>query len=186
MGHLGPDVTLDNPAYIHDSALIHGRVYLGPGSSVWPNVVMRAEVFEIRIGARTNIQDFVMVHVGASTPTIIGEDCSITHHTTIHGCEVGDKCLIGINATLMDGVKIGNNCIVAGHSILTENSVFPDNSIIAGVPAKLVKERDMGEANLFNARWYHRNAHNYAKGIERFRREDTDWVMSGDPMPEEA
>jgi carbonic anhydrase/acetyltransferase-like protein (isoleucine patch superfamily) len=167
MGHIGQRVTLDNTAYIHETAYLYGKVYLGPGTSVWPNVVMRAEMQEIHIGARTNLQDFVMVHVGATTPTIIGEDCSITHHTTLHGCTVGDRCLIGINATLMDGCQIGDNSIVAGHTIVTEGKIFPANSIIAGVPGKLVGTRDHSEANLANADFYHRNALNYAQGIDR-------------------
>ncbi|MCB1155597.1 gamma carbonic anhydrase family protein, partial [bacterium] len=80
------------------------------------------------------------------------------------GCTIGDNCLIGINATIMDGAIIGNNCIVAGHSIVTEGAVFPDNSIIAGVPAKVVKTRDSGEANKGNAEWYFQNALRYARG----------------------
>ena len=165
-------VTIDETVWVHDSALIYGHVSIGPDSSVWPYVVMRSEMYHIEIGARTNIQDFVMVHVGAGTPTIIGDDCSITHHATLHGCTIGDKCLIGINATIMDGAKIGNNCIVAGHSIVTEGSEFPDNSIIAGSPAKLVKTRDSGDANAMNAAFYVQNAKNYAKGLHRFSDDD--------------
>ena len=165
-------VTIDETVWVHDSALIYGHVSIGPDSSVWPYVVMRSEMYHIKIGARTNIQDFVMVHVGAGTPTIIGDDCSITHHATLHGCTIGDKCLIGINATIMDGAKIGNNCIVAGHSIVTEGSEFPDNSIIAGSPAKLVKTRDSGDANAMNAAFYVQNAKNYAKGVHRFSDDD--------------
>lgn len=167
MAHIGPSVTLDDPAFIHDSALLYGKIHIGAGASVWPNVVMRSEMFEIRIGARSNIQDFVMVHIGFDTPTIVGEDCSITHHVTLHGCEIGDRCLIGINATIMDGVKIGANSIVAGHSIVTEGSEFPENSIIAGSPARQVKTRDNGAANRANAIFYELNARNYAKGIDR-------------------
>ena len=117
MGFISDNVTLDDPAFIHESAWLYGKVYVGPGASIWPNVVTRAEFLEIRIGARTNIQDFVMIHVGAMTPTIVGEDCSITHHAILHGCDIGDRCLIGINATIMDGAKIGANSIVAGNSI---------------------------------------------------------------------
>jgi carbonic anhydrase/acetyltransferase-like protein (isoleucine patch superfamily) len=112
------------------------------------------------------------VHVGGATPTLIGDDCSITHHVVLHGCTIGNKCLIGINATIMDGAIIGNNCIVAGHSIVTEGSVFPDNSIIAGSPAKLVKERDNGAANAMNAAFYVQNAKNYAQGIHRISEDD--------------
>jgi carbonic anhydrase/acetyltransferase-like protein (isoleucine patch superfamily) len=172
MAHIGTSVTLDSPAFIHDSALIYGKVYIGPGVSVWPQVVMRAEMHEIRIGARTNIQDFVMLHVGNFTPTVIGEDCSITHHVTLHGCSIGDRCLIGINATLMDGVKVGANSIVAGHSILTEGSEFPENSVIAGVPAKQVATRDNSKANLLNSVFYQLSAANYANGLDRLSPED--------------
>ena len=168
MAHIGPHVTLDDPAFIHETAQIYGKVYLGPGSSVWPNVVMRAEMFEIHIGARSNIQDFVMIHVGYNCPTIVGEDCSITHHVTLHGCELGDRCLVGINAVLMDGCKVGANSIIAGNTVIREGEEFPENSIIAGVPGKLVGTRDSGQANLFNAKWYYHNALNYSEGIELF------------------
>lgn len=178
MAHIGPHVTLDDPAFIHDTAQIYGKVYLGPGSSVWPNVVMRAEMFEIRIGARSNIQDFVMIHVGYNSPTIVGEDCSITHHVTLHGCELGDRCLVGINALLMDGCKVGDNSIIAGNTVIREGQEFPDNSIIAGVPGKLVGTRDSGKANLFNAKWYLRNAQNYAQGIELFDPEELEALLA--------
>ena len=167
MGHISDSVTLENPAFIHESAWLYGKVTIGPGASIWPNVVTRAEFLEIRIGARTNIQDFVMIHVGAMTPTIVGEDCSITHHVTLHGCEIGDRCLIGINATIMDGAKIGANSIVAGNTIVTENSVFPENSIIAGVPGKVVATRDCGSANALNAAMYGRFAAAFAEGRDR-------------------
>jgi carbonic anhydrase/acetyltransferase-like protein (isoleucine patch superfamily) len=172
MAHIGKHVTLDDPAFIHDSALLYGKVYVGPGASIWPRVVTRAETYEIRIGARTNIQDFVMIHVGLMTPTIIGEDCSITHHATLHGCEIGDRCLIGINATIMDGAKIGDNSIVAGHTIVTENSEFPANSIIAGVPGKVVATRDNSQRNLMNARFYSAIAAKYRVGEDRLSDEE--------------
>lgn len=167
MGHIADGVSLDPTTYVHETAYLYGRISIGAGSSVWPHVVMRSETFEIQIGERSNIQDFVMVHVGLATPTIVGDDCSITHHSTIHGCTIGDRCLIGINATVMDGAVIGENSIVAGHSIVTENSVFPPNSIIAGVPAKQVATRDNAKANLSNAAFYHQNAINYRNGIDR-------------------
>jgi len=165
-------IQIDDTAWVHDSAFLFGHISLGPESSVWPNVVMRSEMFHIEIGARSNIQDFVMIHVGGATPTLVGDDCSITHHATLHGCTIGDKCLIGINATIMDGATIGNNSIVAGHSIVTEGSSFPDNSIIAGSPAKQLKTRDSGAANALNAAFYVQNAKNYAQGIHRFSTDD--------------
>lgn len=163
----GPGVVLDNPAFIHETALVYGKVHIGEGSSLWPYVVIRSEMHEVRIGKRTNIQDFVMIHVGNTTPTIIGDNCSITHHCTIHGAEIGDNCLIGINATLMDGAKVGANSIVAGHSIVTEGTVIPENSIVAGAPAKVIRARDNRVANIMNAAFYYENAKAYARGDHR-------------------
>ena len=178
MGHIGKEVTCDDSVWIHSTASLHGLIQLDSQVSVWPNVVMRSEIHRIHIGQRSNIQDFVMVHVGYSTPTIVGEDCSITHHATLHGCEIGDRCLVGINATIMDGARIGANSIVAGHSIDTENSVFPENSVIAGVPAKLVRTLDNSAANIANARFYILNAEHYAKGIERLPEDKVREIMA--------
>ena len=93
MPDIGPDVRLENPAFIHHSAAIYGKVTIREGASVWCNVAMRAESHEVVVGPYTNIQDFVMIHVGASTGTYIGSHCSITHHCTIHGCTLGDNVL---------------------------------------------------------------------------------------------
>jgi carbonic anhydrase/acetyltransferase-like protein (isoleucine patch superfamily) len=167
MPFTGPDVILDNPTFIHESALLYGKITIGPESTVWPYVVMRAEILEIRIGRRTNIQDFVMIHIGNNSPTIIGDNCSITHHCTIHGASIGDNCLIGINATIMDGVKIGKNCIIAGHTIIKEDTVIPDNSIVAGSPGKVIRTMDNSDANKMNADFYYQNGINYSQQIYR-------------------
>ena len=177
MGHIDDSVK-SVAAYIHPSAHIYGAVTLGEGSSVWINAAIRAEIHEVRIGARTNIQDFVMIHVGYASPALIGEDCSITHHATLHGCEIGDRCLVGINATIMDGAKIGANSIVAGHAIVGEGVDFPENSIIAGVPAKLVKQRNNSAANMQNAAFYHHNALNYAQGRSRMSTDEFRKIFS--------
>lgn len=179
MGHRGAEIEVDPTAYIHETAYLYGKATIGAGASVWPHVVMRSEMYEIQIGARSNIQDFVMIHVGGFTPTIVGDDCSITHHATLHGCKIGDRCLIGINATIMDGAVIGENSIVAGHSIVTENSEFPANSVIAGVPAKVVATRDNSAANLGNAAFYSQNGANYAAGIERMSQEQVTALFGG-------
>lgn len=178
MGHIGKEASLDPSVWVHDTALLYGKVSVGAGCSIWPYAVVRSEVHEVIIGARTNIQDHCMIHVAYGGPTIVGDDCSITHRAVLHGCELGDRVLIGIGAIIMDGAKIGSNSIVAGNSIVTEGSVFPENSIIAGSPAKLVKSRDNSAANLMNARFYHKNAQNYAEGIERFDAKDMKAVQT--------
>jgi carbonic anhydrase/acetyltransferase-like protein (isoleucine patch superfamily) len=159
--------SIHGSAWIAPTAQIFGKVSIDEGSSVWHNVVVRAECHEIRVGRMTNVQDFVMIHVGYDDPTIIGDFCSITHHATIHGCTIGDACLIGVGAVLMDGAVIGNGSIVAGAAVVTEGRIFPPHSIIAGVPAKVIAERDNTRANRMNAWLYHRNAQATRDGNHR-------------------
>lgn len=163
----GPDVIVDREAFIHPSAQIYGKVTVAAGASIWPNVVVRAESQEVVVGARTNVQDFVMIHVGNGTGTIIGEDCSITHHVTLHGCRIGDRVLVGIGATVMDGCEIGENSIIAGQAFLKEGTVIPPNSIVMGAPARVIRERNSGGANAFNAWMYRENAEAYVRGEHR-------------------
>ena len=164
---IGPDVVLQNPAYIHPTACLYGKITLKEGTSVWCNAAARAEGYEIVVGEYTNIQDFAMLHIGAQTGTYIGSHCSITHHCTIHGCTIGDNCLIGINTTIMDGCEIGDNCIIAGHTFLKEGTRIPSNSIVMGTPGKVVRTHDNWIRNRLNALLYHRNALAYAKGNYR-------------------
>jgi len=167
MDTFGVDVTLGDVAFVHPSVQIYGKVSLADGVSLWPNTVIRAEMHHVEIGAHTNIQDFSMIHVGDSTPTKIGAHCSITHHCTIHGCTIGDNCLIGISATIMDGCVIGNNCIVAGGSFLKEGTMIPDNSIVMGTPGKVTREANSWVKNRFNAWMYSVNGKAYARGEHR-------------------
>ena len=153
--------------FVAPGVQLYGRIAIGAGSSLWPNAVIRAEAQEVRIGRCTNVQDFVMIHVAYEAPTIVGDFCSIAHHATVHGCTVGDECLIGIGATIMDGAVIGAGSIVAGGAFVTECSDFPEHSIIAGLPARRIKERDSRRANRLNAWLYHRNAGCYRRGDHR-------------------
>lgn len=153
--------------FVHESAQIYGRVAIGEGSSVWPNSVMRAEDHEITIGRFSNIQDFAMLHVGFDHPVSVGDYCSITHRVTLHGCAVGDFCLIGIGAVIMDGAEIGAGSIVAGGAFVPEGKIYPPNSVIMGAPGKVVAERDNSKANRINAWAYNRNGAAYTQGDHR-------------------
>jgi len=161
------DQNIDPSVFVHPTAQLYGRVSIGAESSVWPNVVVRAESHEVRIGRYTNIQDMVMIHIGYEHPTVIGDFCSITHHATLHGCQIEDDCLIGINAVVMDGAVIGKGSIVAGGAMIREDSTFDPGSIIAGVPAKKIAERDSARANRQNAWQYHWNAQAYERREHR-------------------
>jgi carbonic anhydrase/acetyltransferase-like protein (isoleucine patch superfamily) len=153
--------------WIAPSAQLFGRLLIGAGSSLWHNAVARAECQEIRIGRCSNVQDFAMIHVGYDAPTRIGEFCSITHRATIHGATIGDHCLIGIGATIMDGAVIGKGSIVGGGALVPEGKVFPPGVVLVGIPAKVIAERDCSRENRLNAWQYERNARAYRAGEQR-------------------
>ena len=127
-------------AWIDPTVRIFGGVKIGEGASLWPYVVIRAESKHVSVGRFTNVQDHVMIHIGYTGPTEIGEHCSIAHRAVLHGCTLGDNCLVGIGATIMDGVVIGENSIVAGHAFVREGTIIPPNSIVMGTPAKVVRD----------------------------------------------
>ncbi|MEM7751306.1 MAG: gamma carbonic anhydrase family protein [Pseudomonadota bacterium] len=179
MTTFGDNVVLDQPALVDASAVIYGKAYVGPGASIWSNVFIRSVKLEIRIGARSNIQECVTIHAVSDKPTRIGKDTSITRNVTLQGCTIGDRCLIGNNATILDGAKIGNNSIVAGNAIVVEGSEFPANSVIAGAPARCVKTRNNAEANLIFSRFYHATGRNKARGIKKLNKDELKRIMSG-------
>jgi carbonic anhydrase/acetyltransferase-like protein (isoleucine patch superfamily) len=154
-------------AYIDPTARIYGGVEIGEGSSLWPYAVIRAEGFAVRIGRLSNLQDHVMVHVGDHAPTIVGDHCSIAHRAVLHGCTVGDNCLVGIGATVMEGAVIGENSVVAGHSYVASKVIVPPNSIVMGTPARVVRAANSFVVNRVNAMLYLRNALAYASGNHR-------------------
>ena len=154
-------------AWIHESVAVFGDVTISEGASLWPGVVIRAEAQSVRVGRFVNLQDHAMVHIGYASPTVIGDYASIAHRVVLHGCSIGENCLIGIGATIMDGAVIGANSIVAGHSFVREGQVIPPNSVVMGTPAKIVRTADNFIANRMNAWLYHRNATAYAAGNHR-------------------
>ncbi|MCP3983225.1 MAG: gamma carbonic anhydrase family protein [bacterium] len=159
--------SIDPKAWIAESAELYGRITVGADSSLWPHCVIRSECQEVVVGRTTNLQDFVMIHVGYDHPTHIGDFCSVTHHATIHGAVIEDDCLIGINAVVMDGAVIGRGSIVAPGAVVTEGTRVPSHSIVAGIPAKIIKQRDNTAENRLNALNYHRNAEAYRRGDHR-------------------
>jgi carbonic anhydrase/acetyltransferase-like protein (isoleucine patch superfamily) len=162
-----PDIKLNNPGYIHPTALAYGDVTIEEGASLWPYTVIRAESGATVVGPYTNIQDFVMIHTSPGLPTLIGSHCSITHHCTIHGAKIGDNVLVGINSTLYDGCVIGSNSIIGQHSYVKDGTVIPENSIVVGSPARVVRTHNAWVQNRLNAMFYHRNALAFAKGDYR-------------------
>ncbi len=127
---------IDPSAYVQASAQIIGDVHIGAQSSVWFNVVVRGDVHHIRIGARTNIQDNSTLHVTRDRwPTEVGDEVTVGHAVILHGCRVGDRCLIGMGAIVMDGAEVGDDCLVAAGSLVTPGTKIPPGHLVLGRPA---------------------------------------------------
>ena len=152
-------------AWIAPSADIIGDVEIGEDSSIWFGCVIRGDVHYIKIGKRTSIQDLTMIHVthfekekklGDGHPTIIGDDVTIAHRVMLHGCIIGNACLIGMSATILDGTEIGEESIVGANALVTGGKKFPPRSLILGSPAKVVRELNDEEVKKI-----YENAKNY-------------------------
>jgi carbonic anhydrase/acetyltransferase-like protein (isoleucine patch superfamily) len=125
-------------AFIKESAQIIGDVQIGAESSVWFNAVVRGDVFYIRIGLRTNIQDGTVIHVSNGThATVLEDEVTVGHNVTLHGCHIERGCLIGMGSIVMDDVHIGAQSIVAAGALVSPGTKVPPRSLVLGVPAKV-------------------------------------------------
>jgi carbonic anhydrase/acetyltransferase-like protein (isoleucine patch superfamily) len=131
---------IDADAWIAPNATVIGRVRVAADANVWFGAVLRGDIAEIVLGARSNLQDNAVIHTEAGNPTIIGADVSIGHGAIVHGCVVEDGCLIGMNATVLNGAVIGANSLVAAGALVLEGTVIPPRSLVAGVPVKVRRE----------------------------------------------
>ena len=158
---------ISQTAWIAPGAVVVGAVSIGEDSSVFYTSVLRGDCHEITIGARTNVQDGVVIHVDDEHPTVVGEDVSIGHRAVLHGCTIGDGALVGMSATVMSGAVVGAGAMVAAGALVTPGKTIPPGTLAAGVPAKVV--RDLTESEkahlVHNAAHYlelaadHRRAH---------------------------
>ncbi len=138
---LGADSPLVAPsAYIAPNATVVGKVILAERSTVWFGATLRGDNETISIGAHSNVQDSAVLHTDPGFPLSIGVNVSIGHQAMMHGCTVGDGCLIGIQSIVLNGATIGKGCLVGAGALITERKVFPDGCLIIGSPAKAVRE----------------------------------------------
>lgn len=141
--HRDASPQVPDSAWIAPGAYVIGDVHLGEESSVWYGAVLRGDTEPISIGARTNVQDGCVLHADPGYPAVVGEGCVVGHKAILHGCEIGDACLVGMNATVLNGAKIGEGSIVAAGAVVPEGREFPPRSLVVGIPARRVG--DVGE-----------------------------------------
>ena len=133
--------TIPGTCYVDPSAQIVGDVVLGEHASVWMNAVVRGDVFAIRIGAHSNVQDCSVLHgMKEQYGVFLGEYVTVGHSVTLHGCTIGDRCLIGMGSIILNGAQIGEGSIIAAGAVLPEHTVVSPRTLWAGVPGKLRRE----------------------------------------------
>jgi carbonic anhydrase/acetyltransferase-like protein (isoleucine patch superfamily) len=136
----GKHPKLGERVFIAENATIIGDVEIGDDSSIWYGTVVRGDVFHIRIGQRTNIQDNCVVHVTNGTwPAIIGDEVTIGHSVIAHGCTIESNCLIGMGSRILDGATIGAGSLIGAGALVTQNMQVPPRSLVLGFPAKVVR-----------------------------------------------
>jgi carbonic anhydrase/acetyltransferase-like protein (isoleucine patch superfamily) len=153
-------------AFVEESAKIIGDVEIGEYSSVWFNAVVRGDVNFIRIGKRTNVQDNSVLHVSKGTyPLIIGDDVTLGHSVTVHGCRIKNRALIAMGVIILDGAEIGEDSIVGAGSVVTEGTILPPKTLSMGIPARPKRELSKKEIDgiLISARHYIEYAEAYVQ-----------------------
>ena len=157
--------------YVDPAAVVIGRVSLGDDVSVWPTAVIRGDVHFIRIGARCNIQDGSILNVTHDGPfqpgghsTVLGEDVTVGHRVTLHGCEVGHRCLIGMDSTVMDGAVLEDEVFLAAGSLVTPGSRLAGGQLWRGRPARAVRDLTPAETEMLSY-----SAEHYVRLKDRYR-----------------
>lgn len=147
--------TIHPTAFIAATAAVMGDVTLGEDASVWYGTVLRGDMAPIVIGAQSNIQDGSIVHVDAGVPCSVGSRVAVGHRVVLHGCTVGDDCLIAMGSLLLNGVRIGAGCVVAAGAVVPEGMEVPPGSLVMGVPGRIVRSVDAALAKRVAATWSH-------------------------------
>jgi len=163
--------TIDPEAFVAETAVIIGDVKIGTGSGIWYNTVIRGDVNFIRIGSNSNIQDLSMLHVthkkdadDPGAPLIIGDNVTIAHSVTLHGCTIENGAFVGMQAVIMDKAVVGEEALVGARALVTEGTVIPPRTLWLGAPARY--QRDLSQQELERIR---KSAANYVRYAEDYR-----------------
>jgi carbonic anhydrase/acetyltransferase-like protein (isoleucine patch superfamily) len=161
---------IGNGVYLHPSASVIGDVLLCDDVSVWPGAVIRGDVNSIRIGTGSNVQDLSVLHVSHKSswdpygaPLIIGSNVTIGHKVILHGCTIGDECLVGMGAIIMDKVIVESRVLIGAGCLVPEGKVLESGYLYLGSPARRIRpltEQELAHFT-YSARHYIRLKNNY-------------------------
>lgn len=149
---------LGKGVFIAPGVTLLGSVSIGDNSSVFYGSILRADINNIVVGSKSNIQDNTVIHLSPVYPTIIGSNVTVGHSCLLHGCKVADNCLIGMGAVLLDGCNVGRDSIVGAGALITKGKTFPPRSVIVGSPATCVRNVTDDEVE-----WIKQQSDNYVK-----------------------
>ncbi|MEM7697341.1 MAG: gamma carbonic anhydrase family protein, partial [Verrucomicrobiota bacterium] len=135
--HLSISPTIDSTAYVAPQTTILGDVRIGPKASIWYQSVLRADIESIAIGEGSNVQDGSIIHLASDLGTSVGSYVTVGHRAMLHACRIGDECLIGMGAIVMDGAEIGPRCLVAAGALVPKGVKVPEGSLLIGSPAQI-------------------------------------------------
>ena len=150
-GFNGITPQIPSSTYVAHSADVVGNVVLGNDVSVWHNSVIRGDFNSIVVEDSSNIQDNSVLHVDSNEPLHIGTNTTIGHGCIIHGCTIGNSCLIGMGSLIMNRAMIGSNCIIGAGTLITQDTKIPDNSIVLGRPGKISKQISQSDVEYINS-----------------------------------
>jgi carbonic anhydrase/acetyltransferase-like protein (isoleucine patch superfamily) len=158
---------IDPEAYVHPDATVIGNVTLGPGTTVWPQAVLRGDYGEIIVGARTSVQDGAVLHTTPLLPTTVGDDVVIGHLAHLECCTVHDGALIGTGSIVLHRAVVERGALVGAGAVVPNGVVVPSRAMALGVPAKIRTDSVDVEETLRNAAQYVRNGERYRKELRR-------------------
>jgi carbonic anhydrase/acetyltransferase-like protein (isoleucine patch superfamily) len=168
LGQRKPEKDGDGQFVAHNATVI-GSVKLMERSSIWFNVVIRGDNELITIGPESNIQDGSVLHTDPGIPLTIGRGVTVGHKAMLHGCQIGDYSLIGINAVVLNGAKIGKHCLIGANTLIPEGMEIPDGSMVIGSPGKVRRELNDSQKKMleFSAAHYVKNAERYLADLQQ-------------------
>jgi len=167
-GYQGKRPVIDPSAFVAETATIIGDVAVGARSSVWFGAVIRGDVFHIRIGAETSIQDNTVIHVTHDRfATSIGDRVTVGHGVVLHGCTVRDRCIVGMGAVILDQAEVGERCIVGAGALVTPGTKIPPGHLLVGAPARV--KRPLSDDELA---WIESSADHYVQLTANYKKDD--------------
>lgn len=154
--------------FIAGNATVIGSVVLEEKVSVWFNAVIRGDNDLITLGPESNIQDGAVLHTDPGIKLTLGRGVTVGHQAMLHGCDIGDYSLVGINAVILNGAKIGKHCLIGANTLIPEGMVVPDGSMVVGSPGKVKKELNEQQRKMLelSAQHYVHNAERYSQHLK--------------------